>query len=117
MTKGSTTVKPFFSFRGSFSSRCSCIHHVQIPIFARSVSYWRPTLQPSPDGSGKKIRKGVSKKTIEAEKVAKEEWDTRAEEIRAGTRIDLLRLLEQRGYVNSVAGYFSYSLCKLLNEI
>jgi len=54
-------------------------------------------------------RRGIGTKYLAKVKVAEQEWAEKAAEIKDGRRKSMLSILEERGYINQIAGYVLHS--------
>ncbi|KAL8726810.1 MAG: hypothetical protein Q9166_006492 [cf. Caloplaca sp. 2 TL-2023] len=61
-------------------------------------------------------RRAITRKYAEKTEDAEEEWQERYAEITAGERQSMLNILEERGYVNAVAGGSKESLKSLMDQ-
>jgi hypothetical protein len=51
-------------------------------------------------------RRWITRNHIFNIRTAEEEWMARAKEINSGKKMSMLDLLEQRGYINQIVGYY-----------
>ena len=59
-------------------------------------------------------RRWITHNHIRNIRAAEEDWEARAKQIRTGKKKSMLTVLEERGFVNQIVGYFSCPPSQLL---
>lgn len=77
------------------------------PTCARQQKNLR-RLQSAPTVSSFIQKRSISKQYIARTEAAEKQWEEQHKEIKAGERQGMLSILQERGYVNSVAGFESF---------